>query len=50
MSADRLIEAVARAKNPSLMGLDPRLELIPPSIAAKHMARGGETLEAAAEA
>lgn len=50
MSVDRLIEAVARLKNPAVMGLDPRPSLVPPEIMGRHIDEKGETLEAAAGA
>ncbi len=50
MSVDRLIEAVARLKNPAVMGLDPRPDLVPPEIMDRHIREKGETLESAAAA
>ena len=35
LAIDRLIEAVEMTHNPSVMGLDPRPELIPPELEAK---------------
>lgn len=35
LAIDRLIEAVEKTHNPSVMGLDPRPELIPPELEAK---------------
>lgn len=50
MSFDRLQEQIIRMKNPTVAGLDPRPEHIPPHIMKKHMAKKGETLAAAADA
>ena len=48
--ADRLLKAVDDRKNPSVVGLDPDLERIPPHIIEKHLAGKGFDLEAASEA
>jgi len=37
-------------RNPTVVGLDPALEIIPPQIMEKHISHEGETLEAAAAA
>ena len=50
MSFDRLQEKINAMKNPSVVGLDPALEHVPPQILEKHIAEKGETLDAAAAA
>lgn len=50
MALDRLIEAVARTGNPTVAGLDPKLEYIPDYLTKKAFAAHGETLEGAAAA
>jgi len=50
MSIDRLQKQIIQKKNPTVLGLDPRPEYIPPHILAAHMAEKGETLQAAADA
>ena len=50
MSFDRLQEKIDSLQNPTVVGLDPALEHIPPQILEKHIAERGETLEAAAAA
>lgn len=50
MSFDRLQEKIDKLSNPTVVGLDPALEHIPPQILEKHIAIKGETLEAAAAA
>lgn len=50
MSMDVLIDKIIEKKNPSVIGLDPRPEYIPPHIMKKHISEKGETLEAAADA
>lgn len=50
MSMDVLIKKILEKKNPSVIGLDPRPEYIPPEIMKKHISIKGETLEAAADA
>ena len=50
MSFDRLQEKIDRLQNPTVVGLDPAVELIPPFILEKYIKEKGETLEAAAEA
>ena len=50
MSFDRLQEKIDAMKNPSVVGLDPAPEHIPPEILDKHFSEKGETLEAAADA
>lgn len=50
MSFDRLIEKIDAMRNPSVVGLDPALEHIPPQILDKHFVVKGETFGAAADA
>ena len=50
MSLDLLIEKVAAMSNPTVVGLDPRLEYIPGFIKEQSYQRFGTTLEAAADA
>lgn len=49
MSMDSLQELIRKKKNPTVVGLDPKIELIPKHILAKHIERHGESLMAAAE-
>ena len=50
MSMDRLIEKIVKLSNPTVVGLDPKLESLPPYLVEKHIAEHGKTLKAAAEA
>ena len=50
MSFDRLIEAIKRTNNPTVAGLDPKLDFIPSAIKSDAFAKYGRTLEGAAEA
>ena len=50
MSFDRLIEGIKRTKNPTVAGLDPKLDFIPAYIKEEAYAQYGKTLEGAAEA
>ena len=50
MSFDVLQDKIKAKKNPTVAGLDARVEHVPPSILKKHMDRHGQTLEAAAGA
>ena len=50
MSFDVLQDKIKEKKNPTVAGLDARVEYVPPFILKKHVDRCGETLEAAAEA
>jgi len=50
MSFDRLIERVAQLQNPTVVGLDPKLDYIPSQITEAAFARHGVTLEGAAQA
>ena len=50
MALDRLIEAIKRTQNPTVAGLDPKLEYIPSHIKEAAFQEYGETLEGAAAA
>ena len=50
MSFDRLIENIVRTQNPSVVGLDPRLEYVPEYIVSKKIKKYGKTLKAASKA
>ena len=50
MFADRLIEAIKLKDNPSVLGLDPKIDFIPSEILGKAFGKFGENLEGAAEA
>lgn len=50
MSLDRLIEKITKTSNPTVVGLDPKIEDIPKYILDNAIAQHGETLEAAAAA
>ena len=50
MSFDRLIEGIRRTKNPTVAGLDPKLDFIPAHIREAAFEKYGKTLEGAAEA
>jgi orotidine-5'-phosphate decarboxylase len=50
MSFDRLISGIKRMNNPTVAGLDPKLDFIPEHIKAKSFAAFGQTLEGAADA
>ena len=50
MALDRLIEAIGRKGNPTVAGLDPKLEYVPPELQAAAFREYGETLEGAAAA
>ncbi len=45
MALDRLIEGIKRTHNPTVAGLDPKLEYIPDFLVEKAFAAHGETLE-----
>ncbi len=49
MSIDRLIEKIRRLRNPTVAGLDARLEYIPQQITNKNLELYGKSLKAAAE-
>ena len=50
MSFDRLIEKIVQTQNPSVVGLDPKLEYVPEFIVNKKIKKYGKTLKAAAKA
>ncbi len=50
MSFDRLIQKIKETGNPSVVGLDPKLDYVPKYICEKHFAEEGTTLKAAANA
>lgn len=50
MSFDALQDKIRAMKNPSVAGLDARVEYVPPHILKKHFAQYGETLQGAAQA
>ncbi len=50
MSFDRMIKAIIRTKNPTVAGLDPKLDYIPSYIKEEAYAKYGKTPEGAAEA
>lgn len=50
MSVDRLIESIRRKKNPTVLGLDPQPEHVPPEMMRKAIEEQGETLAALASA
>jgi len=50
MSFARLQDKINQMQNPTVVGLDPDLAHIPPEILDKHIAKTGETLEAASHA
>lgn len=50
MSFDRLIEKIAEKQNPTVAGLDPKLDYVPEFIKRKSFAKHGETLKGAANA
>ena len=50
MSLDRLIEKIAETQNPTVAGLDPKLDYVPTYIREQCFAEYGSTLEAAAQA
>ena len=50
MSFDRLIEKIVQTQNPSVVGLDPKLEYVPNYIVEKKVKKYGKTLKAAAKA
>lgn len=45
-----LIEKIVKLQNPTVVGLDPKLDYIPEHVKAKHFEENGKTLEAAAKA
>ena len=50
MSMDILQEKIRQKKNPTVAGLDPRLDYIPAHILEEAYAKYGQTLQGAAEA
>ena len=50
MAFDRLIQRIDELHNPSVAGLDPRLEYVPQYIRDASFVKYGHTLEAAADA
>lgn len=50
MGFDRLIENIVKTQNPSVVGLDPKLEYVPNYIIEKKIEKHGKTLKAAAKA
>ncbi len=50
MSLDRLLEKIAETQNPTVAGLDPKLDFVPEYIKKECFTKYGNTLEAAAEA
>lgn len=50
MSFDVLQDKIRAMKNPTVVGLDPKLDYIPPQILERQIAQHGKTLRAAAEA
>ena len=50
MSFDRLIEGIIRTQNPTVVGLDPKLEYIPEEIRRESFAACGENLQGAGAA
>ena len=50
MSLDRLTEKIVQTQNPTVVGLDPKLEYVPAFIKEKYFRKYGTTLKAAAKA
>ncbi len=50
MSFDRLIEKIAEKQNPTVAGLDPKLDYVPEYLKAKAFEKYGETMKGAAKA
>ncbi len=50
MSFDRLINKIIEMKNPTVVGLDPKLDYVPEFIKKECFEKNGETLKAAADA
>ena len=50
MAFDRLIENIVKTQNPSVVGLDPKLEYVPKFIIDKKVEKHGKSLKAAAKA
>lgn len=50
MSFNQLIEKIVKTQNPTVVGLDPKLDYVPEFIKAKYFREYGETLKGAAKA
>lgn len=50
MSFDRLIKRIELTENPTVVGLDPKLDYVPEYIKQKYFTRKGETLKSASKA
>ena len=50
MSMDKLIEKIVETQNPTVVGLDPKLEYIPEFIKEQAFIENGENLKAASKA
>jgi len=50
MSIDRLQKLILQKKNPTVVGLDPRPEYLPPTLLAEYVKPGAETLQNVADA
>ena len=50
MSLDRLIDKIKETNNPTVVGLDPKLDYVPQSIKSACFEKYGKTLEGAAAA
>lgn len=50
MSFDRLIAKIIETKNPTVVGLDPKLDYVPEFIREQYFEKNGQTLKAAAKA
>ena len=50
MSLDLLMEGIARTQNPTVAGLDPKLDFVPEYIKEKAFNKYGETLKGGAKA
>ncbi|MEG1436035.1 MAG: orotidine-5'-phosphate decarboxylase [Oscillospiraceae bacterium] len=50
MSLDRLIDGIVKTKNPTVAGLDPKLDFVPKFIKNESFEKYGHTLEGAADA
>ncbi|MDE6775305.1 MAG: orotidine-5'-phosphate decarboxylase, partial [Ruminococcus sp.] len=50
MSFDRLIKKIIELKNPTVVGLDPKLEYVPEYIQRRYLDKDGMTMKAAAKA
>ena len=49
MAFDRLIENIVKTQNPSVVGLDPKLDYVPEYIKEKKFKKYGKTLKGAAK-